>query len=112
MADIPFRKLSSAELVDRSALLTEAYIPYLRERHPIGVVAINLLTAEYVIGAQSPIAMDMYKDKFGDEAAANMWLEPIRWPDPRAMDEKLAEMEAWYRQRVFHIREKSTPVTK
>jgi hypothetical protein len=97
---IPFRALSGSERSHRSRLLTEAYIPYLRERHPMGsVVAINLLTAEYVVGEHSPDAMDLYAEKFGDKA--NMWMEPIHWPDSRPMQERLDAVYAsrWYREK-------------
>ena len=99
MSQTPFRKLSSSERVDRAGLLAEAYIPYLRERHPVGsVVAINLLTAEYVVGAQSPIAIYIYRNKFGEDADANMWLEPIYPRDTRHMRTKIVELETWFRQ--------------
>jgi hypothetical protein len=45
------KHLSLAQWCDRSIQLREAYLPWLRERHPKGsVVMINLLTAEYVVG--------------------------------------------------------------
>jgi hypothetical protein len=51
---------TETERYDRSVLLREAYIAYLRERHPMGsVVAINLLATEYVVGGASPQALHM-----------------------------------------------------
>src|SRR6478672_7838372 len=56
------RELSDSERYQRGALLSEAYLPYLREFHPMGsVVAINLKTAEYVVGAHAPEAMYTYQ---------------------------------------------------
>jgi hypothetical protein len=100
MNNIPFRKLSDSERVDRSQLLTESYVPYLRERHPMGsVVAINLLTAEYVVGGASPITLYMYSDTFGKRAEANMWLEPIHGPNGRPREEAIAKVIEWFEQR-------------
>jgi hypothetical protein len=90
--------LPDDERCNRSQLLSEAYIPYLRQRHPMGsVVAINLLTAEYVVGEHSPDAIDRYKEKFVDDA--NMYIEPIHWPDTRPLEEQIASAEAWLRRR-------------
>jgi hypothetical protein len=94
------RPLSASERHHRGQLLSEAYIPYLRERHPMGsVVAINLQTAEYVVGAQSPQALFEYWDTFGKAADADMYLEPIHWPDTRPMQERVAKTEEWFLQR-------------
>jgi hypothetical protein len=95
-------KLTDAERCDRWIQLSEAYIPYLRERHPMGsVVAINLQTAEYVVGACSPEAMDLYNEKFPD-AEADMYIEPIHWPDTRPMSECLATAQEWLQRRNAH----------
>ena len=56
------------------------------------VVAINLLTGEYLVGGGSPQALYMYRDTFGKKAEPNMWLEPIHWPTTRPLDEEIAEM--------------------
>jgi len=93
-------QLPKAITSHRSLLLSEAYIPYLRERHPMGsVVAINLQTAQYVVGSQSPQAMYAYWDKFGKAADADMYLEPIHWPNTRPIEEETAEVMEWFRQR-------------
>ena len=61
------KKLSNAEWCHRSVQLREAYVPWLRERHPKGgVVMINLLTAEYVVGRSIDDAMTLFEEKFGD----------------------------------------------
>jgi len=99
MNTIPFRKLSSLEWVSRGAESGPAYAEYLRERSPMGSVAINLLTGEYVVGGASPQALYIYRDKFGKKAEPNMWLEPIHWPNTRPRDEKIAEMAEWFKQR-------------
>ena len=101
------RALTDNERFHRGVLLSEAYLPYLRERHPMGsVVAINLATAEYVVGPQSPQAMHLYWDKFGKEADADMYLEPIHWPNTRPMEDEIAEVNEWVRQRKQSSRRK------
>ena len=51
MNTLPFRKLSRSELTSRGVESDPAYAEYLRESSPMGsVVAINLLTGEYVVG--------------------------------------------------------------
>jgi hypothetical protein len=90
--------LPDDERCNRSQLLSEAYIPYLRERHPMGsVVAINLLTAEYVVGEHAPDAMKQYSEKWGDDA--NMYIEPIHSPDTRPLEEQIASAHAWLKRR-------------
>ena len=92
--------LPEHEKCNRSLLLSEAYIPYLRERHPMGsVVAINLATAEYVVGEHAPDAMMRYRDKWGDDA--DMYIEPIHWPT-RPFEEQIAAGEAWGRRHSGH----------
>jgi hypothetical protein len=50
------RRLSNDEWCYRSLQLTEAFIPWLRERYPVGGVAIiNLLTAELVVALHTQI---------------------------------------------------------
>ena len=61
------KHLSNEEWCHRSVQLREAYIPWLRERHPEGsMVMINLLTAEYVVGRDASEAMTLFAEKFGD----------------------------------------------
>jgi hypothetical protein len=92
------RELSDSERYQRGALLSEAYLPYLREFHPMGsVVAINLKTAEYVVGAHAPEAMYTYQGKFPD-ADADMYLEAIQWPDTRPIMEDVRAATEWCRQ--------------
>jgi hypothetical protein len=94
------RELSESDHYHRGVLLSEAYLPYLRERHPMGsVVAINLRTAEYVVGAQSPMAMYEYWDKFGKAADRDMYLEPIHWPNTRSLQDEITEANEWFRER-------------
>jgi hypothetical protein len=93
MNTIPFRKLTNSELVACGVESGPAYAGHLHEHHPMGsVVAINLLTGEYVVGGASAQALYMYRDKFGKKAEPNMWLEPIHWPNTRPRDEEIAEM--------------------
>jgi hypothetical protein len=72
-----FRPATNREWVHRAELLSEAYIPHLREEgHPMGsVVAINLATAEYVVGARAPQAMHLYAQRFGKDAEPDMYIE-------------------------------------
>jgi hypothetical protein len=94
------RKLSASAWHNRGRRLAEEYISYLRDRHPMGsVVAINVATGEHVVGGASPIALEMYWDKFGKEAQDNLWLEPIHWPNTRPMHDEIAEVKEWFRQR-------------
>ena len=63
MNTIPFRKLSRSELTSRGMESGPAYAEYLRESSPMGsVVAVNVLTGEYVVGGGSPQALYMYRD--------------------------------------------------
>jgi hypothetical protein len=90
--------LSERERYDRGVRLSEAYLPYLRERHPMGsVVAINLKTAEYVVGAHAPEAIYTYLEKFPD-ADADTHLEPIHWPDTRPIMEDVRAVKEWCRR--------------
>jgi hypothetical protein len=87
------RELSDSERYQRGALLSEAYL-----LHPMGsVVAINLKTAEYVVGAHAPEAMYTYQGKFPD-ADADMYLEAIQWPDTRPIMEDVRAATEWCRQ--------------
>ena len=75
-----------------------------QKRNHALIVAINLLTAEHVVGAQSPIAIDIYRDTFGRQTQLNMWLQPIYPRDTRPSHAQIAEMEAWLRQRASNRR--------
>ena len=100
MNTIPFRKLSRSEFTSRGVESGPAYAEYLRESSPMGsVVAINLLTGEYLVGGGAPQALYMYRDTFGKKAEPNMWLEPIHWPTTRPLDEESAEMVECFEQR-------------
>jgi len=72
------------------------------------VVAINLLTGEYVVGGASPQALCMYRDTSGKKAEPTMWLEPIHWLNTR--DEEIAEMVEWFKQRRRSRRKPTLPV--
>jgi hypothetical protein len=99
MDTIPFRKLSPSKWVSRGVGCGPAYAEYLRESSLMGsVVAINVLTGEYVVRGGSPQALYMYRDTFGKKTEPNMWLEPIHWPNTRPRDEVIAEVE-WFKQR-------------
>jgi hypothetical protein len=82
MNTIPFRKLSGSDLTNRGVESGPAYAEYLRESSPMGsVVAINLLTGEYVVGGGLPRKLSTCTGTiFGKKAEPNMWLEPIHWP--------------------------------
>ena len=91
---------AASEWVSRGVECGPAFTEYLGERCPMGsVVAINLLTGEYVVGGTSPQALYMYRDTFGKKAEPNMWLEPIHWPNTRPRDEEIVEMVEWFKQR-------------
>ena len=73
MNTLPFRKLSRTELTSRGVESDPAYAEYLRESSPMGsVVAINLLTGEYVVGGGLPQALYMFRETFGKKAEPNM----------------------------------------
>jgi hypothetical protein len=82
MNTIPFRKFSGSDLTSRGVESGPAYAEYLRESSPMGsVVAINLLTGEYVVGGGSPRKLSTCTGTtFGKKAEPNVWLEPIHWP--------------------------------
>jgi hypothetical protein len=63
------------------------------------VVAINLLTGEYVVGGGSPQALYMYRDTFAKKAEPTMWLDAIHWPTTRPLDEEIAEMVECFEHR-------------
>ena len=69
------QSLSNTQWCYRSLQLTEAFIPWLRERYPVGsVVIVNLLTAEFIVGENTPDAVQQYEARFGD---ADSYMQPV-----------------------------------